>query len=112
MTGDVFYFDYGVIVCWGLSQAAERDVIRSLAGPALVDPLSTQEVGFGLDFLMEERHRVALEGTSQVLSHCPTVSPPIPPPRSRWMSSTFITPCTRSPTSRTTPSRVSGWLGW
>ncbi|KFM27910.1 Sporulation protein RMD1 [Auxenochlorella protothecoides] len=44
VTGDVFYFDYGVIVCWGLSQAAERDVIRSLAGPALVDPLSTQEI--------------------------------------------------------------------
>lgn len=44
VAGDVFYFDYGVIVCWGLSQAAEREVIRSLAGPALVDPLSTQEV--------------------------------------------------------------------
>lgn len=42
--GDVFYFDYGVVVIWGLSQAAEREVIRSLAGPALVDPLSPQEV--------------------------------------------------------------------
>lgn len=40
----MFYFDYGVVVIWGLSQAAEREVIRSLAGPALVDPLSPQEV--------------------------------------------------------------------
>lgn len=44
VVGDVFYFDYGVVVIWGLSEAAEREVIRSLAGPALVDPLSPQEV--------------------------------------------------------------------
>jgi len=42
--GDVFYFDYGVIVCWNLSPEDERAVVRDLVSPALVDPLPDGEV--------------------------------------------------------------------
>lgn len=36
---DVFYFDYGVLVFWGLTEKQERDVIRNIAMPCLLDPL-------------------------------------------------------------------------
>lgn len=42
--GDVFYFDYGVIVIWNLSPEDERAVVRGLVAPALVDPLPVDEV--------------------------------------------------------------------
>jgi uncharacterized Rmd1/YagE family protein len=42
--GDVFYFDYGVIVLWNLAPEEERTVIRGLVAPALVDPLPATEV--------------------------------------------------------------------
>lgn len=42
--GDVFYFDYGVIVLWNLAPEDEWAVIRQLVRPALVDPLPANEV--------------------------------------------------------------------
>ena len=44
MRGDVFYFDYGVLALWGLTERAEREVVRGLAGPCLVDALPAGEV--------------------------------------------------------------------
>ena len=43
LPGEVFYFDYGVVACWGLTAAQERDVLRSV-GPFLVDKLPASEV--------------------------------------------------------------------
>lgn len=61
ITGDVFYFDYGVLVMWGLTEPAEREVIRSLAGPALVDPLPPREVEvdeFRFHYTMHEKPHI------------------------------------------------------
>lgn len=44
ITGDIFYFDYGVIVLWNLTPDIERVVVRSVVGPVLVDPLPSNEV--------------------------------------------------------------------
>lgn len=41
---DVFYFDYGVLVFWGLTEKQERDVIRNIAMPCLLDPLPQREI--------------------------------------------------------------------
>lgn len=42
--GEVFYFDYGCLAFWGLSERAEREVLRLLVAPALVDALPHGEV--------------------------------------------------------------------
>ncbi|PSC74837.1 Sporulation RMD1 [Micractinium conductrix] len=42
--GEVFYFDYGCLAFWGLSERQEREVMRMLAGPCLVDALPSSEV--------------------------------------------------------------------
>ncbi|KDD75005.1 YagE family hypothetical protein [Helicosporidium sp. ATCC 50920] len=42
--GDVFYFDYGVVVFWGLTQRAEAEVLARVVAPALVDALPPREV--------------------------------------------------------------------
>ena len=44
MRGEVFYFDYGCLAFWGLSERAEREVLRLLVQPALVDALPQGEV--------------------------------------------------------------------
>lgn len=40
----VFYFDYGVIAFWGLIEKQERDVIRNIVTPCLIDPLPQREI--------------------------------------------------------------------
>jgi uncharacterized Rmd1/YagE family protein len=42
--GECFYFDYGAVAFWNLSEAREREVIRGLLGPCLVDALPAGEV--------------------------------------------------------------------
>ena len=42
--GEVFYFDYGCLAFWGLSERQEREVMRSLVAPCLVDALPASEV--------------------------------------------------------------------
>jgi hypothetical protein len=42
--GDIFYFDYGVLAFWGLTELEEREIIRSLVAPALIDSLSADEI--------------------------------------------------------------------
>jgi uncharacterized Rmd1/YagE family protein len=42
--GDVFYFDYGVVVLWNLAPEDERAVIKGLVTPALVDPYPVEEI--------------------------------------------------------------------
>lgn len=37
--GEVFYFDYGVLAMWGLMEKQERDVIRNIVTPCMLDPL-------------------------------------------------------------------------
>ncbi|KAK9822191.1 hypothetical protein WJX81_000989 [Elliptochloris bilobata] len=43
-SGDIFYFDYGCITFWGLSQKQEQDVLRNLVVPCMLDPLPGREV--------------------------------------------------------------------
>lgn len=42
--GDVFFFDYGVIACWGLTELQEMGLIRSIGEQCQDQPLSVQEV--------------------------------------------------------------------
>jgi uncharacterized Rmd1/YagE family protein len=42
--GECFYFDYGAVAFWGLSERQEREVLRSLLAPCLVDALPQGEV--------------------------------------------------------------------
>ncbi len=42
--GECFYFDYGAVAFWNLSERQEREVIRMLLGPCLVDTLTQSEI--------------------------------------------------------------------
>ncbi|KAL4859482.1 Sporulation protein RMD8 [Chlorella vulgaris] len=42
--GECFYFDYGAVAFWGLSERQEREVLRTLLAPCLVDDLEMSEV--------------------------------------------------------------------
>ncbi|EFN59105.1 hypothetical protein CHLNCDRAFT_137893 [Chlorella variabilis] len=42
--GECFYFDYGAVAFWNLSERQEREVIRTLLGPCLVDSLTQNEI--------------------------------------------------------------------
>jgi len=39
IVGDVLYFDYGVVVFWGLSKKQEQDVLKNLVAPCQEAPL-------------------------------------------------------------------------
>lgn len=39
IVGDILYFDYGVIVFWGLSKKQEQDVLKNLVAPCQLSPL-------------------------------------------------------------------------
>ena len=39
VVGDVLYFDYGVVVLWGLSKKQEQDVLKNLVAPCQEAPL-------------------------------------------------------------------------
>ncbi|DBA97218.1 TPA: hypothetical protein ACH3X1_014968 [Trebouxia sp. C0004] len=39
IVGDVLYFDYGVVVLWGLSKKQEQDVLKNLVAPCQEAPL-------------------------------------------------------------------------
>jgi len=61
MCGDVFYFDYGVVVLWGLDPEGERAVVRGLVAPALVDPLDASEVEvdeFNFHYTLSEKPHI------------------------------------------------------
>lgn len=61
VAGDVFYFDYGVVVVWGLSPEEERALVKGLVGPALADPLDASEVeidGFFFHYTMSEKPHI------------------------------------------------------
>ena len=40
----MFYFDYGCLAFWGLTERQEREVMRGLVGPCLIDALPAGEV--------------------------------------------------------------------
>ncbi|GIL90859.1 hypothetical protein Vretifemale_18578 [Volvox reticuliferus] len=40
---DVFFFDYGVVACWGLLPDAERDLVRNIAVQCAVQPLAERD---------------------------------------------------------------------
>ena len=42
--GDVFYFDYGCVAFWGLTQKQEQDILRNLVVPCEDNPLPPAEV--------------------------------------------------------------------
>lgn len=59
--GDIFYFDYGVVVFWNLMPEDERDVLKNLVAPALVDPLPAEEVEkdeFGFHYTATEKPHI------------------------------------------------------
>jgi uncharacterized Rmd1/YagE family protein len=59
--GDVFYFEYGVVVAWGLPAEEERAVVRALAGPAAVDPLPPGDIEvdeFEVHYTLSERPHI------------------------------------------------------
>ncbi len=41
---DVFFFDYGVVACWGMDAQQERDVVRQLTVQCTVQPLPYKDV--------------------------------------------------------------------
>lgn len=42
--GDVFFFDYGVVACWGMIKAQEMTLVRGLARQCAVQPLPDKEM--------------------------------------------------------------------
>ncbi|GIL57770.1 hypothetical protein Vafri_12915 [Volvox africanus] len=40
---DVFFFDYGVVACWGLLPDAERDLVQNIAVQCAVQPLAERD---------------------------------------------------------------------
>lgn len=42
--GDLFFFDYGVVACWGLEGSQEQAVISTLARSAAIQPVEPDEV--------------------------------------------------------------------
>ena len=55
--GDVFYFDYGCVAFWGLTQKQEQDILRNLVVPCEDNPLPPAEVEID-EF--QVRHRLVL----------------------------------------------------
>lgn len=56
--GDVFFFDYGVVACWGLSKQQEAAVIRTYAKGASVNLVATADVE--IDQVSSSMHMHAL----------------------------------------------------
>jgi len=72
--GDVFYFDYGVVVVWGLSPEEERSLVKALVGPALADPLDPSEVeidGFFFHYTLSEKPHIQ---NDTFTSECPAAA--------------------------------------
>eukprot|EP00884_Botryococcus_braunii_P016721 jgi/Botrbrau1/3732/Bobra.0363s0017.2 len=42
--GDIFYFDYGCVAMWGLTQKEEQDVLRNVVVPCQENPLPPRDV--------------------------------------------------------------------
>ncbi|GIL66175.1 hypothetical protein Vafri_19780 [Volvox africanus] len=40
--GDVFFFDYGVVACWGMTKAQEMTIVRGIATQCMEQPLEEQ----------------------------------------------------------------------
>ena len=112
--GECFYFDYGAVAFWNLSERQEREVIRTLLGPCLVDSLTQNEIEVD-EFQVRAqgpRLRQCVAGgwrgpCEECAAACvvPSAAPPTPPCAAARRSST--TASARSRTSRTTPSQVS-----
>lgn len=57
--GDVFYFDYGIVVFWGLTVLDEHTVLRSLVSGCVMDPLPKEEVEeFAFNFSPTEKPHI------------------------------------------------------
>ncbi len=37
--GDVFFFDYGVVACWGMTKSQEMTIVRGIARQCQIQPL-------------------------------------------------------------------------
>lgn len=44
LAGDIFFFDYGVVVFWGMTRAEEQEIIRNVIAVCQRDPLPVKEV--------------------------------------------------------------------
>ena len=42
--GDVFFFDYGLVACWGMSKAQEMTLVRGIARQCVVGPLEERAI--------------------------------------------------------------------
>eukprot|EP00879_Flechtneria_rotunda_P003970 GHRR01004210.1.p1 GENE.GHRR01004210.1~~GHRR01004210.1.p1 ORF type:complete len:437 (+),score=141.40 GHRR01004210.1:141-1451(+) len=43
-SGDIFFFDYGTVVFWGISAADEQAVVHSIVNPCKQEPLDLHEI--------------------------------------------------------------------
>lgn len=59
-SGDVFYFDYGVIVFWGLTAGAESTILRYFMPGVAIDPLPKREIDeFAFNFSQTEKPHIS-----------------------------------------------------
>lgn len=42
--GDIFFFDYGVVACWGLTESQEKTIVHGIARQVVIQPLPDNEV--------------------------------------------------------------------
>ncbi|KAK9839104.1 hypothetical protein WJX74_009646 [Apatococcus lobatus] len=59
--GDIFYFDYGCVVFWGLDQKQEQQVLRNVVVPNEENPLPPSEVEideFKFNYVANERPHI------------------------------------------------------
>ena len=61
VVGDVLYFDYGVVVFWGLSKKQEQDVLKNLVAPCQEFPLPPAKAAkdeFQFNYAANERAHI------------------------------------------------------
>lgn len=67
---DIFFFDYGVVACWGMAKNQERTVVRGIAAQVQEHPLPENEMEvdeFQFNFSAMEKPHV--QNDTVVLSH-------------------------------------------
>lgn len=59
--GDCFFFDYGVVACWGMTKSQEMTLVRGIARQCQIQPLPDKEVEtdeFQYNFTITEKPHV------------------------------------------------------
>lgn len=68
--GDIFYFDYGCVAFWGLTQKQEQDVLRNLVVPCEENPLPVSELEIDeFQFHYTANERPHIQNDTITISH-------------------------------------------